>query len=155
MSRFGEYLRIKKHKGEKHKGEKDTPLCLEVCARLLKNQESIRKTILLLLVLSLMVCYSEIPTEIEKSLKTEVRLGYEPNHFSPTNDLQLNTDSVKVDKKVEENAEDSFADASIYVVCCTFMFYVGLFGVLFLVLTALGLIMLMVAKIIQVYRKKR
>jgi hypothetical protein len=102
-----------------------------------------------------MVCYSEIPTEIEKPLKTEIRLGYEPNHFSPTNDLQLNTDSVKVDKKVEENAEDSIADTSIYVVCCTFMFYVVLFGILFLVLTALGLIMLMVAKIIQVYRKKR
>lgn len=152
MSKFGEYLRIKKHKGEK-----DTPLCPEVCTRLLKNQESIRKNILLLLVLILspMVCYSEIPTEIEKPLKTEVRLGYEPNHFIPTNDLQLNTDSVKVDKKVEENAEDSIADTSIYVVCCTFMFYVVLFGVLFLVLTALGLIMLMVAKIIQIYRKKR
>jgi hypothetical protein len=149
MSRFGEYLRIKKHKGEK-----DTPLCPEVCARLLKNQESIRKNILLLLVLILspMVCYSEIPTEIEKPLKAEVRLGYEPNHFSPTNDLQLNTDSVKVDKKVEE---DSIADTSIYVVCCTFMFYVILFGVLLFILTALGLIMLMVAKIIQVYRKKR
>ena len=38
MSRFGEYLRIKKHKGTKYK-----PLFLEVCNRLLKNEAILDK----------------------------------------------------------------------------------------------------------------
>ena len=153
MSRFGEYLRIKKHKGEKY-----TPLCPEVCARLLKNQESIRKNILLLLVLILspMVCYSEIPTEIEKPLKTEVRLGYEPNYFSPTNDLHVKNDTI-ASKKVEDNKEECMSVGEM--VWLAFMqaglFYLVNSGIIFIIITILGCISLMIAKIIQVYRKKR
>jgi hypothetical protein len=119
----------------------------------------LRKNILLLLVLILspMVCYSEIPTEIEKPLKTEVRLGYEPNYFSPTNDLHYEGDSIKTNK-VKEDAEDKKLGFGAIVGMSfmnAIMFYLIVGSVIFLFLTVLGCFLLIVGKIIQVYRKKR
>lgn len=100
-----------------------------------------KKNILVLLVLMLspMVCYSEIPTEIKKPLKTEVKLGYELDHFSP-----IKTDSVKVSSTNKTNETEkinhwkfvsmSFAYAwFFYIACSSTLIGLLLFGGIILI----------------------
>jgi len=112
--------------------------------------------VLLVLMLSTMVCYSEIPTEIKKPLKTEVKLGYELDHFSPTNDLHVKNDTI-ASKKVEDNKEECMSvEEMIWLALMqAVLFYLVNSGIIFIIITILGCISLMIAKIIQVYRKKR
>ena len=102
--------------------------------------------------LSPMACYSEIPTEIESPLKTEVILGYELNHFSPTNDLRIKEDSIISNniKEDEMNVGKIIGVSFLQAIA----FYVVIGGVIFASLTILGCILLIVAKIIQIHRKK-
>jgi len=115
------------------------------------------KNILILFALLLfpLSSHCEIPKGLERPLNVEVRLGYEPNHFSPLK-LQQHSDSTKVNKvKKEESKEEMSIGDKIFLAGITAISFYTIIAVgLFLILTLLGCSLLIIAKTIQIYRKK-
>ena len=132
------------------------------------------KNILVLLTFMLfsLSSYCEIPNVSDKIMETKVKIGYDENHFSPlkpqaeteswlvkytkfSEALHIEGDSIKFNKvKKEKPKERDVVDDFLLGILLAIFFYIIVACVLFLILTTLGCGLLMIAKTIQIYRKK-
>jgi hypothetical protein len=101
-------------------------------------------------------------------MEVKVKIGYDENHFSPLKSQEvsdgwlskyskLKITEIKLDKAktVEENEKLSEVKLLLFTFGDAAIFYLFLFLILFVLLTLLGCALLIVAKIVQLSRKKR
>lgn len=124
--------------------------------------------ILLTFMLFSLSSYCEIPNVSDKFMETKVKIGYNENHFSPLKSQEvsdgwlskyskLKITEIKLDKAktVKENEKLSEVKLLFITFGEAVLFYFFLFLTLFVLLTLLGCALLIVAKIVQLSRKKR
>jgi hypothetical protein len=124
--------------------------------------------ILLTFMLFSLSSYCEIPNVSDKFMEVKVKIGYDENHFSPLKSQEvsdgwlskyskLKITEIKLDKAktVKENEKLSGAKLLLIAFGEAATFYLFLFLTLFVLLTLLGCALLIVAKIVQLSRKKR
>jgi hypothetical protein len=124
--------------------------------------------ILLAFILFPLSSYCEIPNVSDKFIEAKVKIGYDENHFSPLKSQEvsdgwlskyskLKITEIKLDKakSVKENEKLSRAKLVLITFGEAVIFYLFLFLTLFFLLTLLGCALLIVAKIVQLSRKKR